>query len=55
MDSVEAYMSGFHLHLLVFPFVYQFHSRIEALVHHLQMTKIQSIFDLIRLDDETTI
>ena len=23
---------GFHLHLLVFPFIYQFHSRIEALV-----------------------
>ena len=23
---------GFHLHFLVFPFVYQFHSRIEALV-----------------------
>ena len=36
---------GFRLHLLVFPFVYLFHSRIEAsldsrmeLVHHLQMT-----------------
>ena len=26
---------GFHLQLLVFPFVYQFNSRIEALVHHL--------------------
>ena len=25
-------LGGFHLHLLVFPFVYQFHSRIEALV-----------------------
>ena len=30
-------IGGFHLHILVFPFVYQFHSRIEA-VHHLQMT-----------------
>ena len=34
---------GFPLYLLVFPFVYQFNSRIEALVcsksvHHLQMT-----------------
>ena len=24
---------GFHLHLLVFPFVYQFNSRIGVLVH----------------------
>ena len=32
--SVNATMpnDGFHLHLLVFPFVYQFHFRIEALV-----------------------
>ena len=27
------YLGGFHLHLLVFPFVYQFNSRIEVLVH----------------------
>ena len=27
-----AHCGGFHLHLLVLPFVYQFHSRIEALV-----------------------
>ena len=26
------YYGGFHLHLLVFPFVYQFNSRLEALV-----------------------
>ena len=34
---------GFHLHLLVFPFLYQFNSRIGILyrplpIHHLQMT-----------------
>ena len=29
---------GFHVHLLVFPFVYQFNSRIGFLDHHLQMT-----------------
>ena len=28
---------GFHLYLLVFPFVYQFYSIIEALVTHSQM------------------
>ena len=27
-----AHCGGFHLHLLVFPFIYQFHCRIEALV-----------------------
>ena len=27
------YIGGFHLHLLVFPFVYQFNSRIGVLVH----------------------
>ena len=26
-------MGGFHLHLLVFPFIYQFNSRIGVLVH----------------------
>ena len=26
------YLGGFHLHIFVFPFVYQFHSRIEVLV-----------------------
>ena len=31
-DSVEINLGGFHLHLLVFPFIYQFESRIEALV-----------------------
>ena len=28
----EWILGGFHLHLLVFPFVYQFHFRMEALV-----------------------
>ena len=29
----EDAQGGFHLHLLVFPFVYQFNSRIGVLVH----------------------
>ena len=28
----DMYCGGFHLHLLVFPFIYQFNSRIVALV-----------------------
>ena len=37
MDDLEGHgvddvLGGFHLHLLVFPFVSQFHSRIEAVV-----------------------
>ena len=35
--SAKSFNVGFHLNLLVFPFVYQFNSRIVA-VHHLQMT-----------------
>ena len=31
--DVEGCLGGFHLHLLVFPFVYQFNSRIGVLVH----------------------
>ena len=33
MKGVMANYGGFHLHLLVFPFVYHFNSRIAALVY----------------------
>ena len=35
MSCFEAHagLGGFHLHLLVFPFVYQFNSKIVALVY----------------------
>ena len=31
--NMESFLGGFHLDLLVFPFVYQFSSRIEVLVN----------------------
>jgi hypothetical protein len=31
-EVTQIHKGGFHLHLLVFPFIYQFHFRIEALV-----------------------
>ena len=35
LKCIRHHKGGFHLHLLVFPFVYQFNSRIGALVHSL--------------------
>ena len=32
-DALNDCLGGFHLHLLVFPFVYQFNSKIGVLVH----------------------
>ena len=42
------HIGGFHLHLLVFPFIYQFNSRIRVLVnsHHLQMTSPEGILTM---------
>ena len=33
IGGTKAYHGGFHLHLMLFPFVYQFNSRIGVLVH----------------------
>ena len=45
--DVHNEIGGFHLHLLVFHFVYQFNSRIVALVyHHLQIRSILASFQI---------